>query len=175
MVTGPGPEGIFLPAGTIHATYTIEGGFLCGITCATANAITVVTKCVSLELARSGEKGTPGDKPGAMNVYDRSLECVFKSSKIELIDKAMSAWIRHQDQFLKHPGLIKETKQLWLENLPRGGRRCPCGHQSDLFLDHWINAHLTSDESRNKRAPDNSAHSSTSRVKKQKVSRRHPL
>ncbi len=80
MVTGPGSEGIFLPAGTIHAIYTIEGGFLCGITCAMANAITVVTKCVSLELARSGKKGTMSNQLGAINVYDRRLECVFKSS-----------------------------------------------------------------------------------------------
>ncbi len=136
IVTGPRQEGILLPAGTIHAIYMIERGFLCGITCVTVNAITIDIKCVSLELARSGEKGTLSNKPGAMNVNDGSVECVFRSSKIELIDKAMSAWIRHQDQFLMHPSLIKEMKQLWLENLPRGSQRCPCEHQSNLFLNY---------------------------------------
>ncbi len=32
MATGPGPAGIYLPMGTIHAIYTITGGFLCSIT-----------------------------------------------------------------------------------------------------------------------------------------------
>jgi hypothetical protein len=94
---------------------------------------------------------------------------------MELINKAMSAWIRHHNQFLKHPGLIKETKQLWLENLPRGGRRCPSGHQSNHVLNHLINAHPTSDKSSSKRALDNFVYSSTFLMKKQKVSHRYSL
>ncbi len=88
-----GADGIFLPSGMIHATYTMAGGYQCGITCTTANAITVVTNCVSRELARPVEKGRRANNLGAMNVYYRCLEYVFKSRQEELIGQAFSAWI----------------------------------------------------------------------------------
>jgi hypothetical protein len=96
-----------------------------------ANAIAVVTNCVSKELARPAPKGVPDDKTGAINDYDKSLACVFKSSQEELVGQDLSAWVNHQDQFLGHR-LIDETKHLWLANITdstAGGRQYTCEHQ----------------------------------------------
>ncbi len=146
--TGPDTAGIFLPSGTIHATYTLTGGFLCGVTCATAKAVIVVTDCVARELARPAAKGNSSDKQDALSVYNKCLECVFASRQDDLIDQACTAWISHQELFLENRPLINETIRLWLDGLYTNGCenwRCPCRHESndDSFLEHWRLTHLT--------------------------------
>jgi hypothetical protein len=93
--TGSDTAGIFLPSGTIHATYTLTGGFLCGVTCTTAKAVTVMTDCVARELARPAAKGNSSDKQDALSVYNKCLECAFASRQDDPIDQAYTAWISH--------------------------------------------------------------------------------
>jgi hypothetical protein len=169
MVIGHSPEGIYLLANTIHTTYMITECILCGVTCATASAIVVFTHCVSQELARPDKKGTLEDKEGDMHVYNRSLECVFKQSQGELIDKAISAWICHQGVFLAHSDLLGGMKDLWFRNLFDDARICQCGHLSvdDSFMDYLKFAHLGALQ--RKRAQDNSSNHLKPGAKKQRV------
>jgi hypothetical protein len=90
-----GTARLFLLSMTIHVTYTLLGGFLCGVTCATAKTVTVVTNCVAQELARPAAKGNLSDRLDGLSVYNKCLECVFSSRHDYLIDPKCMAWISH--------------------------------------------------------------------------------
>ncbi|KAI9887905.1 MAG: hypothetical protein M1823_000294 [Watsoniomyces obsoletus] len=81
--------GIHLPAGWLHATLTIEGGFLIGITPIAAESIDIITNYFSSELLMS-----PSDTDESLNVYIRGLRTALRSAKPQIIRDAVDGWSR---------------------------------------------------------------------------------
>ncbi|KFA81820.1 hypothetical protein S40288_11643 [Stachybotrys chartarum IBT 40288] len=66
-------QAVFIPAGTIHLTLTLEGGYVPGITFQAAEDIRVLSNMWDLE-QKTTLQHKPGDKKGVIEVF---LKCFF--------------------------------------------------------------------------------------------------
>ncbi|KAI9884407.1 MAG: Transcription factor Sox-2 [Watsoniomyces obsoletus] len=78
--------GIHVPSGWLHATFTIEGGFLVGITPVTAESIGLISSCTSSELVSE-----PGTQPN-LKGYIRGLETALRSTKPSVLQDTLDGW-----------------------------------------------------------------------------------
>ncbi|KAI9884802.1 MAG: hypothetical protein M1823_003413 [Watsoniomyces obsoletus] len=152
--------GIHVPAGWLHATFTIEAGFLTGITTVAAESIRVLSMNTICELIGDGNVRKH------LAVYVRGLQTALASHNPKAIGDAIDGWHLMQPGLarlamalhgLGNPG--KKVKTTWENFLgkwalkyPEGGDtadfppedkvHCCCDFQDRAFPDHFRTVHL---------------------------------
>lgn len=133
-----------IPARWLHATFTVKGGFLAGISTVTAEAIGLMSNRMKFEL--KGEEG------GNLEIYIRALHVALSSPKEHVLDDALVGWKQLQPQLMAANGKItSELKQLliqaWEDFLVRADKKRRCCDDADLanydFCDHFRTRHLS--------------------------------
>ena len=153
---------IYLPAGWLHATVTLSGGFLTGITFLAAESIHITSACFAIEIAtRPAEFGQNSD------LYLTALSLALQSNQdvvqqdairewIALRGKLMVLFVEHKkDKTQKSKDKEKTTKNLkafeknvsdlwfaWLEEKGNCLQSCSCGWEGGFFVDHFLEEHL---------------------------------
>lgn len=137
---------LHIPAGWLHATFTVTGGFLAGISTVTAEAIGLISKWMKFEL--ESEKG---DFQGNIEIYVRALEVALSSSKDSVLHDALEGWKQLQPQLSAGGAKITELqdilKQAWTDFFGWADKQRHCYHDADLsnydFCDHFRTSHLS--------------------------------
>ena len=88
---------LHIPAGWLHATFTVEGGFLGGITAVTAEAIPLISFWVEVELETRGD-----DIRGNLDIYTRALEEALCSQNKDVVRAALEGWKQLQPRLMEH-------------------------------------------------------------------------
>ncbi|KAI9706538.1 MAG: hypothetical protein M1836_003544 [Candelina mexicana] len=137
-------KAIFIPAGWIHATMTLSGGFLAGISFLAAESVMVTAKCLAMDLRLA-----PDDFEENCTNYLNGLNVALKARDATIAWQAVDSWTYIRPELQKlvddHPGALAQAVSIWREFLPRsdGWQRCPCGWEGNSFKDHFSQDHLS--------------------------------
>ncbi|KAL4935580.1 hypothetical protein BDV06DRAFT_228695 [Aspergillus oleicola] len=137
-------EALWIPAGCIHATFTIEGGFLVGSAFTTSQSITAISTLIASGLEKSEDA-----REECFNWFKKSLDAALLHRKFSDV---LNAWIQAEaffrDWAAQTKDWAKDTKEIWSKNqddLNTAGFACPCGFHDDsteLFT-HLSATHLS--------------------------------
>lgn len=119
---------IYLPAGCIHGTFTLIGGFIVTKDFTSIGSTTAFSWYLALNLHSCL------NKQGKMLCFRRYLDCLDIALNNGKAAQALEAWIRAEVQvqafMVEKPALAKAFKQVWKKYFIAGNiwhTRCPCG------------------------------------------------
>jgi hypothetical protein len=139
-------EAIYLPAGWIHAVFTITGGFLVSMEFTTRDSIEAFSRYLKFNLDASL------DTESQIHCYDYYLDClnVALTNGRDII--ALQSWVSIENRLHaigdNYPGWRKRAKQIWEKYLSCKEAEqysCSCGWNGprSCFKRHFKNTHLS--------------------------------
>lgn len=139
-------EAIYLPAGWIHAVFTITGGFLVSMEFTTRDSIEAFSRYLKFNL------DTSLDTESQIHCYEYYLDClnVALTNGRDII--ALQSWVSIEDRLRaigdNYLEWRKRAKQIWEKYLPSKEAEqysCSCGWNGpgSCFKKHFKNNHLS--------------------------------
>lgn len=135
---------IYIPAGCIHATFTLQGGFLVAKDFTTSKSLAAVTSYLLYGLDRA--LSSPA-REVCYEWFERCLDVTLSSGNL---DAALEAWVRSQDILAawaaSHRQWRVNVRRLWEQHLHDNTvQGCPCGRQekSITLSQHVFAVHLS--------------------------------
>lgn len=128
---------IYLPAGWIHAVYTIEGGALAGITFMAGECIETVNHCIMYELAVN--------KIYNSNLFLSAIQVTLELHDERLITEAIKMWCCIRPQLKMDEKTQSRAREIWDKYFKSPGLhpRCPgCSWEGEDFVQHMRKTHM---------------------------------
>jgi hypothetical protein len=143
VVSTTASEAIYIPPGCIHATFTLQGGFLIAKDFTSAKSLTAIASY----LLHGLDQTLPSEaRSVCYDWFERCLDVCLSSGEISI---ALEAWLRSQKQLAAWAA----SNRLWRTNVRRIWERhlhdqifcdCPCGIQKRTMAlsQHVLATHL---------------------------------
>jgi hypothetical protein len=137
-------KAMYLPFGTLHAVYTVQGGFLLGLDIATP----VSSKTYPKLMARGIDgAGTARFKEVIFDRFLLSVDLGFDKNRVEV---ALGAWIEGlefaREWAAGNPEWARDTVKVLEEYLGKAEAKkrttCPCGMKGKHFIRHFRDVHM---------------------------------
>jgi hypothetical protein len=135
---------IYIPAGCIHATFTVQGGFLIAKDFTTSESLGAITSYLLHGLDRALSLAA---QEICYEWFGRCLDVCLGSGNLNL---ALEAWVRSQDSLdtwaASHRQWRVNVRRLWEQHLHEStAQNCPCGwEETSMSLpQHVFTVHLT--------------------------------
>ncbi|EED14478.1 hypothetical protein TSTA_106880 [Talaromyces stipitatus ATCC 10500] len=134
---------IYIPAGCIHATFTLQGGFLVAKDFTSSESLTAIASYLLHKL----DQTLPSEaRSVCYDWFERCLDVCLSSGKL---DTALEAWILSQDHLAawaaSHRQWRINVRRLWEQHLHNKiFSDCPCGMQerTTVLSHHVFATHL---------------------------------
>jgi hypothetical protein len=136
-------DALYVPAGCIHATFTMKGGYLVGNEFTTSKSIKAISALITSGLDRSASHDV-------WEEYFTWFKCCLDVTLLHKeINEALQAWIRAQCHLKKWASSNevwrREILNIWKKYDWKGDQTtCPCGSQdsSTALFAHLSDKHL---------------------------------
>ena len=134
---------IYVPAGWIHATLTLSGGFLAGITFVAAESIFITAQCFAMDL-----RHTPDEFEENCQHYIDALEVSLRTQDVAIELQAVESWVTLQSALqrlvTKKCKALADTMEIWSSFLAGDitWQACPCKWEGESFAAHFLSKHL---------------------------------
>ncbi|EEA18485.1 hypothetical protein PMAA_102620 [Talaromyces marneffei ATCC 18224] len=145
MVATNASHAIYIPAGCIHATFTLQGGFLIAKDFTTSESLAAITSYLLYGLDRALSSTA---REVCYEWFERCLDVSLSSGNLGI---ALEAWIRSQDVLAawaaSHRQWRVNVRRLWEQHLHDNiVQGCPCGREekSITLRQHVFAVHLIS-------------------------------
>lgn len=144
IVTTDASHAIYIPAGCIHATFTVQGGFLIAKDFTTSESLAAIASYLRHGLDRAL---SPVAREICYAWFERCLDVCLGSGKLNL---ALEAWVCSQEVLAawaaSHRQWRVHVRHLWEQHLHESiVQNCPCGWEdsSMSFSEHMFAVHLS--------------------------------
>lgn len=136
-------DALYLPAGCIHATFTLQGGYLIAEDFTTSKSMNAIGMFIA-----SGLDNIPSftAREVCFDWFERCLDVCLAHQQF---DRAMKAWFTAESHLAawasSHRQWCANVRRLWEQYLQGNtGVECPCGLQKPEIpvLTHLFSAHL---------------------------------
>ncbi|KAH8431015.1 uncharacterized protein LDX57_008676 [Aspergillus melleus] len=141
MVETTAAQSLYIPAGCIHATFTLQGGFLVARDFTTSISIGAISAYIA-----SGLEGmlTPQAREACWDWFSRCLDVSLAHGQF---DRAIRAWMDAEPRLAIWASLHRHwrtaMRRIWDLHVQEIPEQCPCGTQGDAVLqDHLYSTHL---------------------------------
>lgn len=135
---------IYIPAGCIHATFTLQGGFLIAKDFTTSESLAAIASYLLHGLDRALSVDA---REICYEWFERCLDVCLGSGNLNL---ALAAWVRSQDAVAtwaaSHRQWRVNIRRLWEQHLHEAiVQNCPCGRKEKgmSLSQHVFALHLT--------------------------------
>jgi hypothetical protein len=127
---------IYIPAGCIHATFTLQGGFLIAKDFTTSKSLAAITSYLLHGLDRALSSTA---REVCYEWFERCLDVSLSSGNLDI---ALEAWIRSQDILAawaaSHRQWRVNVRRLWEQHLHNKiVQDCPCGREEKNMTLSW--------------------------------------
>ena len=145
---------MYLPAGTLHAVFTLVGGFLAAIDFITTTSSFPFSSLIKFSLDGSGDF--------QVSVFDRFLSSLSLGLDNNRVMEALRAWLNASERVAEraeaNAGWRKSAREIWDRFLASPPSQlkdivCPCGEMEEraTFKAHFMAAHSVKGVSTTKR------------------------
>jgi len=163
---------VYLPAGTLHAVFTLVGGFLAAIDFITTTSSFPFSSLIKLSLDGSGDF--------QVSVFDRFLSSLSLGLDNNRVMEALRAWLNVSERAAEwaeaNAGWRKSAREIWSRFLASPPSQlkdivCPCGEMEEgaTFKAHFMAAHSVNGASTTKRKRGGEGAAAAEGAKRKKI------
>jgi hypothetical protein len=144
MVATNASHAVYIPAGCIHATFTLQGGFLIAKDFTTSESLAAIASYLQHGLDRALSSTA---REVCYEWFERCLDVSLSSGNLGV---ALEAWVRSQDVLAAWAASYRQwrvnVRRLWEQHLHDNTvQSCPCGREekSITLSQHMFAVHLS--------------------------------